>query len=529
MAKTDGHRPRRSRQDRAGRGGGIGQRRTMAPAALRRPAAVTALPEWTAVRPALAEGVSGRHRRRTSPRPGPRRFVAGGLIAAAAGTAACFLLGPVTLPVALILIATLNLVTSSLEAQWRTYAWRSPEAAAQLAWPEPVPAGDEQMSFSFIVCALNEAAVIGDTLRSLIRQTHGSYQIIVSLRDSDPDTIAAVRNFERYFPGTIETVIGHYTEQGKHAQLNGALPYCTGDAVSPVDAEGDVAPELLAHVEALFRQTGADVVQGAVQLMNLGHRLGQWFQAHSVLEYQAWYSSRMLFQVQAGFVPLGGNTVFIRTGLVREAGGWPPTPTEDCAIGVLLCSQYGAKVVAAYDPRLATREEVPPTVFDRDKGSIFWQRVRWLDGIFQELLRGSWLRMPTLRRKVLAGYILAAPLLQAFSCALLLVALLTVIFLKVPEGVALYTFVPIIPVALTMLSMISGLRQFGHDFGQQIQARHYASILFLTPLYQALLAAAAAVAIYKYLSGDKSWYRTGRSMEHRGLMAASPVAEVIPM
>jgi cellulose synthase/poly-beta-1,6-N-acetylglucosamine synthase-like glycosyltransferase len=447
------------------------------------------------------------------------------VIASAMAAATFSMPGTMMLPLALLLIATLNLVTSSLEAQWRAYAWRSPEAAAQLAWPNPIIPGDEQMSFSLIVCALNEAEVIAETLRALIRQTHRRHEIIVSLRDSDPATIAAVRAFERRHPGAIQVVIGHYDEQGKHAQLNGALPYCTGDAISPVDAEGDVAPELLMYVEALFRQTGADVVQGAVQLMNLGRRLGQWFQAHSVLEYQAWYSSRMLFQVQAGFVPLGGNTVFIRAELLRRAGGWPASPTEDCAVGVLLCSQYGAKVVAAHGPDLVTREEVPATVFNREKGSIFWQRVRWLDGIFQELLRGSWLRMPTLRKKVLAGYILAGPVLQSVSCALLPVALITALALKVPESVALYTFVPVIPIALIMMSMVSGLRQFGRDYAQKILARHYASIIFLTPLYQALLAAAAAVAIYKYLRGDKSWYRTGRSMEHRGLTRISPKSE----
>jgi len=472
---------------------------------------------------------AGRHRRPASTAAAPRRLVlVGTCVAAAALTATgCSLLGTMMLPLALLLVTTLNLAASSLEAQWRAYAWRSPEAAGQLAWPSPVARGDERMRFSLIVCALNEAAVIGDTLRSLIRQTHQQYQVIVSLRASDLATIEAVRAFERRHPGAIEVVIGDYTEHGKAAQLNGALPYCTGDAVSPIDAEGDVAPELLMHVEALFRQTGADVVQGAVQLMNLGHRLGQWFQAHSVLEYQAWYSSRMLFQVQAGFVPLGGNTVFIRTELLRRAGGWPCTPTEDCAIGVLLCSQYGAKVVAAYGPDLATREEVPATVFNKDRGSIFWQRVRWLDGIFQELVRGSWLRMPTLRRKILAGYILAAPILQSVSCALLPVALVTAVALKVPESIALYTFLPVIPIAFTMMAMVAGLRQFGRDFGQEIQVRHYASIVFLTPLYQALLAAAAAVAIYKYLSGDKSWYRTGRSMEHRGLAPASPHAEEV--
>lgn len=445
-----------------------------------------------------------------------RRGSAVAAVAIAVGLASAICgLGPQALPVLLFLAAALNLAVSGLEARWRTYAWRTPEAAAELAWPDPIRPGEEQMSFSFIVCALDEAAVIGETLRGLLRQTHRRCQIVVSLRDSDLPTIEAVRTFERSYPGRIEVVIGHYKEAGKHAHLNAALPFCQGDAVCPVDAEGDVAPELLLHVEALFRRTNADVVQGAVQLMNLGMSLRQWFQAHNVLEYQAWYSSRMLFQVRADFVPLGGNTVFIRTNLLRRAGGWPASPTEDCAVGVLLCSRYGARVVAAYSPQLVTREEVPATIFDRAKGAIFWQRVRWLEGTFQELLRGSWLQMPSVRRKALAGYILAAPILQAVSCALLPLAIVTACVLKVPEGLALFMYTPFIPIALTMASMITGLHEFGRDHHQQVRVRHYASILFLTPIYQILLAIAAATAVCKYLRGDKTWYRTGRSMEHR--------------
>jgi hypothetical protein len=54
-------------------------------------------------------------------------------------------------------------------------------------------------------------------------------------------------------------------------------------------------------------------------------------------------------------VPLGGNTVFIRRELMVRAGGWPDNLAEDCALGVLLCTRYDAKVVAAYEPHFAIR------------------------------------------------------------------------------------------------------------------------------------------------------------------------------
>jgi cellulose synthase/poly-beta-1,6-N-acetylglucosamine synthase-like glycosyltransferase/putative flippase GtrA len=431
-----------------------------------------------------------------------------------------YALGSHRLLVVLLAVNLFNLAVASLEARWRFYALRNPEAAEQLSWPEPIQPGTERISFTSIVCALDEADAIGATLAGLIRQTHRRHQVIVSLRDHDTATIAAVRQFERAHPGTITVVIGHYDVPGKHAQLNGALPHCTGNYIGPIDSEDDVAPELLVHVEALIRRTGADIVQGAVQLMNLGRTWQEWYKVHNVEEYRAWYSSRMAFQVSAGFVPLGGNTVYTRASLLRAAGGWPDSPTEDCAAGVLMCTRYGAKVVAAHSPELATREEVPGAVFNKKVGSLFWQRVRWLQGIFQELVQGNWLDMPTARQRLLAGYILATPILQAASCSLIPVAIAAVFILKMPIGLTMFMFAPLIPMGLTIVSMLAGVRRFGRDYGQKVRLRHYASILFLTPVYQVILAMAAVVGVIKYLRRDKGWYKTARMNEHRAPGAA---------
>jgi cellulose synthase/poly-beta-1,6-N-acetylglucosamine synthase-like glycosyltransferase len=433
-----------------------------------------------------------------------------------------YALGSHRLLVVLLAANLFNLSVSSLEAHWRFYALRNPEAAQQLEWPEPIKPGTERITFTSIVCALDEADVIGATLAGLIQQTHRYHQVIVSLRDHDEPTIAAVRRFERAHPGTIQVVIGRYDVPGKHAQLNGALPHCTGNYIGPIDSEDDVALELLVHVEALIRQTHADIVQGAVQLMNLGRTWQEWYKVHNVEEYRAWYSSRMAFQVSAGFVPLGGNTVYTRASLLRAAGGWPASPTEDCAAGVLMCTRYGAKVVAAHSPELATREEVPGAVFNKKVGSLFWQRVRWLQGIFQELVQGNWMDMPTCRQRLMAGYILATPILQALSCALIPVAIAAVFVLKLPIGLTMFMFAPLVPMGLTIVSMLAGVRKFGRDYGQKVKFRHYASILFLTPVYQVILAMAAVVGVVKYLRRDKGWYKTARMNEHRAPAAEPP-------
>ena len=469
---------------------------------------------WPLSRPAYPRRRAGRLRR-------ARELMVIAVVGMAIG-GGLYILGSYSILLVLLVTNSFNLTVASLEARWRFYALRNPEAAEQLAWPAPIKPGHERISFSSIVCALDEADAIGATLEGMIRQTHRRHQIIVSLRDHDTPTIAAVRDFQLAHPGAIELIVGHYEAAGKHAQLNGALPYCTGDYIGPIDSEDDVAPELLVHVESLIRRTNADIVQGGVQLMNLGRTWQEWYKVHNVEEYRAWYSSRMAFQVSAGFVPLGGNTVYTRASLLREAGGWPESPTEDCAAGVLMCTQFGAKVVAAYSPDLATREEVPGAVFDKEIGSLFWQRVRWLQGIFQELIGGVWLWMPTFRQKLLAGYILATPVLQALSCALVPVAILSAFVMKMPVGLAMFMFTPLIPMALTIVSMLAGVRSFGHDYGQKVRIRHYASILFMTPVYQVILAMAAVVAVAKYLRGDKGWYKTARLNEHRAQGPARP-------
>ena len=426
-----------------------------------------------------------------------------------------YVLGSAAVNVLMLAIAGFNLAVSGMEARWRLFAWRTPDAAAKMAWPEPVNPASGTMSFSLIVPARDEADDIGATLQGLLRQAYLDYEIVVSLCDDDRPTIAAAQAIADVHPGRIKVVIRHYENPMKALQLNNALAVSRGDMVGVFDAEDDVAPGLLVHVKTLFEQTSADVVQGGVQLMNLGDRPSKWFQVHNVLEYFSWYTSRMGYQAKLGFVPLGGNTVFIRRALLEAAGGWPLSLTEDCALGVLLSTRFGAKVATAYSHQLVTREETPPTILNKKRGSLFWQRDRWVRGFIQELTSGTWQELPTLRQRIMAGYILATPISQAMSCVLLPVALATALILQMPIGLALLMFTPLIPFGLTVFSQVLGLREFSRNFKQKVSIWHYASVLFLTPAYQLILMAAAIMAAYKCANGDMTWYKTGRAGQHR--------------
>lgn len=417
-------------------------------------------------------------------------------------------------------IALINLTISCLELRWRLYGWRTPEAVEQMSWPSPVAPDEAKVTFSVIVPGLNEAANIGQTLEGLLKSTHPYYEIIVTLCEHDTDTINAAQRVQQNHPdgGRISIVYRHYEKPSKPQQLNYALEFCRGDYVVVIDAEDDVSDRLLSCIEALIVQTNADVVQGGVQLMNLGDSIKKWFQVHNLLEYLFWFMSRMGYQADAGFVPLGGNTVCIERGLLVKAGGWPLSLTEDCALGVHLCSNFGAKVVAAYDPDMVTKEESPETIFNKSKGSLFFQRVRWVQGFFAEFVKFQWVKMPRMTQKVLAGYILSTPFLQAFTALVLPLSIATAVALKLPVVITMLLFAPFVPIGVTIVTQLVGLNNFGKSFKKKVSFWHYVSVACLAWLYQIVLGVAAVWAVVRHLKGNTAWYKTERSGQHRDVV-----------
>jgi cellulose synthase/poly-beta-1,6-N-acetylglucosamine synthase-like glycosyltransferase len=69
-------------------------------------------------------------------------------------------------------------------------------------------------------------------------------------------------------PDRIRVLVDYCQPKNKPKALNTALSACAGTVTAVFDAEDEVHPELLRHVDARFTETGADVVQGGVQLMN---------------------------------------------------------------------------------------------------------------------------------------------------------------------------------------------------------------------------------------------------------------------
>jgi glycosyltransferase XagB len=395
---------------------------------------------------------------------------------------------------------------------WMLHAWRTPDVMSSTSF-----AGTSESPahrFSLIVPARHEEAVLGETLDRLAALDHPDYEVLAVIGHDDAGTKAVADAAAARRPDRIRVVVDHSSPKNKPKGLNTALAACQGEIIGVFDAEDEVHPRLLRQVDSTFQASGAAVVQGGVQLMNYD---SSWYALRNCLEYFFWFRSRLHLHAEHRFIPLGGNTVFVRTEVLRSIGGWDPEClAEDCEIGVRL-SAMGARIAVAYDPHLVTREETPGSL-----RALLKQRTRWNQGFLQVLRKKEWKALPSASQRWLARYTLAMPFLQAFTGVIVPLSIFMMVAVKVPVGLALVSFLPAIPTLATLAFEVAGLREFGRVFYSRPRARDYARLILGLFPYQLMLATAAIRAVMREVSGQRGWEKTDHVGAHRG---AGSVAE----
>jgi glycosyltransferase XagB len=447
----------------------------------------------------------------TRPRPSPalrwlRRALVGllGLAAASAAVALAVHTGSLLY----LLYVGVSLALSAIAwttLAWTLNAWRTPASLAEsgLSGDAPPPAH----SFSLIVPARHEETVLETTLSRLVESDHPAFEVLVVVGTDDHGTREVAERMADRHPEHVRVVLDASWPKSKPKALNTALAQCSGAITGVFDAEDVVHPALLRRVDQCFQSSDADVVQAGVQLMNFH---SSWLTVRNVLEYYFWFRSRLHFHARQAFIPLGGNTVFIRTQVLKAVQGWDPDClAEDCELGVRL-SSFGAQTAVFYEPELVTREECPPTL-----GAFARQRTRWNQGYLQTLSRGHWRRLP-LRQRALGLYILAMPYLMALVWLTIPVAIATALAVKAPVPITLVSFLPALPLVSMLAVEVAGLGDFCRAYGERASARDYARLVMGALVYQAVLAFAAVRAVVREARGDRGWEKTA----HLGLHLA---------
>jgi len=407
-----------------------------------------------------------------------------------------------TLELLLVLLFVSLTFVGATTLAWMLDAWRDAYSIDATGFPEPTT--EPRRSFSLIVPARHEEEVLGATLSQLARQDYPDFEVLVVIGHDDDGTrrvaLEAIGDDPRF-----RVITDHNEVKNKPKALNTALPECRGDIVAVFDAEDVVASGLLRVVDAAFERTGSDVVQGATQLMN--HR-SNWFSARNALEYYFWFKSRLHLHARIGFIPLGGNTVFVRRPLLTAVDGWDDDClAEDCDLGARL-SARGATTSVAYTAELATREETPENV-----AALIRQRTRWSQGYLQVLRKGDWRALPP-RARALAAYTLAFPFLQAGSCLILPFALASIVLLHLPIELALLSFVPVAPLVAILAVEVVGLHSLRAEFGLRVRLLDHLRLVLGAIPYQVVLSLAAAHAAWREFRGIRTWEKTAHVGAH---------------
>lgn len=409
---------------------------------------------------------------------------------------------------------------SGYAAALMLYAWEDQTKRERNAVPrEYAPPAH---SFTVLLPARHEEEVIQDTIQRVVELNYPRdlVQALVVIEAGDHGTI-----------GKVEEKLAQLAHQGidnvrlitfsdppinKPHGLNIGLRAATGNIVTIFDAEDEPHADILHVVNTLMMREDAPVVQCGVQLMNYDDH---WFSALNVLEYFFWFKSRMHYHAAVGMVPLGGNTVFMRRGLLEQMGGWDQEClTEDAEIGIRL-SSAGVPTRVVYDDEFVTREETPPTVEQFVK-----QRTRWNQGFLQVLMKGDWLKLPNMSQRLLALYTLSFPLLQALMVLYVPLSLWLMIAVKLPVLVTMISMLPLYMLLIQFAITLLGLYEFTDVHKLRLSWRSPLRIMAAYMPFQWMLGFAALRAVWRQARRVNSWEKTRHVGAHRtGAAASSPI------
>lgn len=429
-----------------------------------------------------------------------------------------------------IIVVTIILLPQGIfTLYYMTYTWVHPKRLEQSASPREFY--EPQHSFTALVPARKEEAVIYQTVQAVngINYPDHLKETLILIRDEDDDeTIAeakrAIEDIRRSYeergeayPDNVHLITFTDGPKNKPNGLNRGYRASTKDVVCIFDAEDSPHDDIYNVINTVMLRDNADVVQSGVQLMNFK---STWFSALNCLEYFFWFKSGLhAFTHALGVTPLGGNTVFFKREWLDKLAAedtekgyraWDENClTEDADVGIRLTA-LGAKIQIVYDAEHATQEETPATV-----EQLIKQRTRWVQGFYEVFFKGDWLKLPKLKQKVTALYILLNSLLQAFTIFFLPFGILIALTQRIPVPLAMLSYFPIYLLVMQLIINLSGIREFTEAYGLKLPFLFRLKMILYFYPYNLLLGFAAMRAMFRFITRQSAWEKTTHANLHR--------------
>ncbi len=375
-----------------------------------------------------------------------------------------------------------------------------------------IPHRSAKHTFSLIVPARDESAVIGTTIETLSKLNYPQdlYEVLVMIRADDYATISATNAaITKAKANNIRIIEIDGDAHNKSYSLNIGVKLAKYDIIGIFDAEDEPSREILSKVnDYLLTHKDSSAVQAPVHLTNL---TSNWYSTLSAVEYYYWFASVLPYLSTKQIVPLGGNTIFIKKEIYKQVGSYDEAClTEDADLGIRLAA-HNIKVGILTDPTIATREEVPPSEIE-----VIRQRARWDQGYLQVLDKSYWQYLKP-KQRIYALYTLSQPLFRHMSFLNMVFAPLLASLGAIPITLALASIIPgyflLLQLGLYLLG-VSSLSRLHHI---KVGLWQYIVTLLAFVPYQALLTLGTLRALLRLFAGNFSWDKTSHNNAHRSL------------
>lgn len=397
---------------------------------------------------------------------------------------------------------------------------------ALVAQPRQPPPRRAALRFTFVIPALNEAAVIGATLRNL-RAAAPDARLVVIDDGSDDGTAAAVEAVGQTDPGVLLLRrVPPQARTGKGEALNWGVAQLLRRGLLPdgpleqqvlvvFDADGRLDAGLLDEAARVFADPDVMAAQARIRVRQSGAGargwrglLGRLLLLQQDLEFYIVRHIQLLRQ-RVETVGLGGNGQFMRVSylaerLAREQDPWPPVLLEDFASGLEVR-------LASPRHRLVFLESGVTQQGLTDVRRFVRQRARWTHGNLQCFpnLPRIWRTPMPLGARLDLTYFLAQPWLNLLTLGLLVYYPARALG-RLLTGEVNWA----LTAALTLPGLILPLAWvFLYSRENRLGLRQAAFAAAGLPVYTFIMMMSVPLAFRNFLRGEHGWAKTARHAE----------------
>jgi biofilm PGA synthesis N-glycosyltransferase PgaC len=288
-----------------------------------------------------------------------------------------------------------------------------------------------------LIAARNEEAAIAETITSLAEQDYVGPLRVILIDNGSCDATSAVARTAANRCG-LSLLVLYEERPGKSHALNTGLGYVTTELVVTLDADTVLQCSALRLLVARWHSGPAEVraVAGAVLVRNtrssLWSRLQTWDYFLGIASVK-----RMQGLFQSTLVAQGAFSLYVSEA-VRAAGGWPDAIGEDI---VLTWEMMSSGALIYFEPLAVAFTSAPETL-----SVLGRQRSRWARGMIEGLRSVPPWHQQHKYARLLAGFDLLIPLLDATYVVLWLPGLVLACF-------GIYWFVGPMTVAVLPLTL----------------------------------------------------------------------------